>query len=153
MIPIDRVTALAPTRRAFSLFDEFRAFAFKGNVIDLAVGVIIGAAFGKIVDSLVADVFMPFVGVLTGGFNVASQKVHLYGDAELKWGAFLQTVINFLIIGFCMFLVVKGMNHLHQRFLKQEAAKAPVEQTPTEKLLVEIRDLLRSRPGEPAGPG
>jgi len=127
--------------------DEFRKFILRGNVVDLAVGVVIGAAFGKIVESLVADVFMPVVGVLTGGFNVADMRTHLHGDAYLKWGQFLQTVINFVIIGFCMFLVVKGMNKLHQHFLKQEAAAVP-EPTPTEKLLAEIRDLLKVQPGE-----
>lgn len=126
--------------------DEFRKFILRGNVVDLAVGVVIGAAFGKIVDSLVADVFMPVVGVLTGGFNVAGMSAPLYGDAVLLWGKFLQTVINFVIIGFCMFLVVKGMNRLQQHVVKQEAA-APPEPSPTEKLLAEIRDLLREKPG------
>lgn len=128
--------------------DEFRKFILRGNVVDLAVGIVIGAAFGKIVDSLVADLFMPVVGVLTGGFNVAGMSLHLYGDAYLKWGQFLQTVINFVIIGFCMFLVVKGMNRLQQHVLKLEAA-APPEPTPTEKLLTEIRDLLKATPGSP----
>ncbi len=128
-----------------SFLNEFRKFILRGNVVDLAVGVVIGAAFGKIVDSLVADLFMPVIGVLTGGFNVAGMSTHLYGDAHLKWGQFLQTVINFTIIGFCMFLVVKGMNRLQQHVVKQEAA-APPEPTPTEKLLAEIRDLLK-RPG------
>ena len=126
--------------------DEFRKFILRGNVVDLAVGVVIGAAFGKIVDSLVADLFMPVIGVLTGGFNVAGMSTRLHGDAYLKWGQFLQTVINFTIIGFCMFLVVKGMNRLQQHVLKQEAA-APPEPTPSEKLLTEIRDLLKQRPG------
>jgi large conductance mechanosensitive channel len=117
-------------------------------VVDLAVGIVIGAAFAKIVDSLVADVFMPIVGVLTGGFNVSGMQTRLYGDAYLKWGVFLQAVINFVIIGFCLFLVVRGMNALHNRFLKEEAAKAPPEPTPTEKLLTEIRDLLKERKGE-----
>jgi large conductance mechanosensitive channel len=124
--------------------DEFRKFILRGNVVDLAVGVVIGAAFGKIVESLVADIFMPVVGVLTGGFNVAGMSTQLYGDAYLHWGKFLQTVINFLIIGFCMFLVVKGVNRLHQHLLRQEAAAPPPEPTPTEKLLAEIRDVLIS---------
>ncbi len=126
--------------------DEFRKFILRGNVVDLAVGVVIGAAFGKIVDSLVADLFMPVVGVLTGGFNVEGMSAHLYGDAHLKWGRFLQTVINFVIIGFCMFLVVVGMNRLQQHVVKQEAA-APQEPTTAEKLLAEIRDLLKAKPG------
>jgi large conductance mechanosensitive channel len=124
--------------------DEFRKFILRGNVVDLAVGVVIGAAFGKIVESLVADVFMPAVGVATGGFDVSGMRTHLTGDAYLQWGKFLQAVINFVIIGFCMFLVVKGVNRLHQHFLRQEAA-APPEPTPTEKLLAEIRDLLKAK--------
>ena len=125
--------------------DEFKKFILRGNVVDLAVGVVIGAAFGKIVDSLVADIFMPVVGVLTGGLDLGGMSVHLYGDARLYWGKLLQTVVNFLIIGFCMFLVVKGVNALHHRLLKEEAAKAPPEPTPSEKLLAEIRDLLREK--------
>ncbi|MDB5312737.1 MAG: large-conductance mechanosensitive channel protein MscL [Gemmataceae bacterium] len=127
-----------------SFVEEFRKFILRGNVVDLAVGVVIGAAFGKIVDSLVADLFMPVIGLLTGGFNISGQSVQLHGEAYLKWGAFLQTVINFVIIGFCMFLVVKGVNTLHRSFLKEEAAKTP-DPTPTEKLLTEIRDLLKEK--------
>jgi large conductance mechanosensitive channel len=123
---------------------EFKTFILRGNVVDLAVGLVIGAAFGKVVDSLVADLFMPVVGVLTGGLDMTGMSVPMYGDARLYWGKFLQTVLNFVIVGFCMFLVVKGMNELHHRFLKEEAAKPP-EPSSTEKLLVEIRDLLKSR--------
>src|SRR5215208_638120 len=90
-----------------SFFDEFKKFILRGNVVDLAVGIVIGTAFGKIVDSLVKDIFMPLVGVMTGGLDVSSMKVHLYGEAHLAWGSFLQSVINFVIIGFCMFLAVK----------------------------------------------
>jgi large conductance mechanosensitive channel len=125
-------------------FDEFKKFILRGNVVDLAVGIVIGAAFGKIVDSLVADMFMPIIGVMTGGMNLEGMSLHLYGDARLMWGKFLQTVINFTIIGFCMFLVVKGMNEMHKRVLREEAAKPP-EPTASEKLLAEIRDLLKSK--------
>ena len=123
--------------------DEFRKFILRGNVVDLAVGVVVGAAFTKVVDALVADLFMPVVGLATGGFDVSGQRLRLYGDAYLGWGHFLQAVLNFLIVGFCMFLVVKGMNKLHQHFVRQEAATVP-EPTPTEKLLAEIRDLLKA---------
>lgn len=134
--------------RAF--LDEFKKFILRGNVVDLAVGVVIGAAFGKVVDSLVKDVFMPVIGVLTGGLDLSTMRVHLHGDAYLTWGAFLQSIINFVIIGFSMFLVVKGINTLHHRFAVEEAAKAP-EPTPTEKLLAEIRDLLKEKlPERPA---
>lgn len=127
-----------------SFLDEFRRFILRGNVVDLAVGIVIGAAFGKIVESLVADVFMPVVGVLTGGVSVDGLQTRLGGDAYLRWGKFVQAVINFVIIGFCMFLVVKGMNRLQERFRLQEEAK-PAEPAPTEKLLAEIRDLLKER--------
>jgi large conductance mechanosensitive channel len=130
-----------------SFLEEFRKFILRGNVVDLAVGIVIGAAFGKVVDSLVADVFMPVIGVLTGGLNVAGMAVPLYGDAHLRYGAFLQTVLNFVIIGFCLFLVVRGMNRLRDRFDWLDPAQKPAESTPTEKLLAEIRDLLKDRPG------
>ena len=116
--------------------DEFKKFIMRGNVVDLAVGVVIGVAFGAIVDSLVKDLFMPVIGILTGGFDVSGQAF-VYKDSRIGWGRFLQTVINFLIIGFCLFLVVKAMS----RLMRKEDAK-PVEPTPTEKLLAEIRDLL-----------
>ena len=124
-------------------FDEFKKFILRGNVVELAIGVVIGAAFGKVVDSVVGDLFMPVIGVMTGGLSLEGMSAHLHGDARLMWGRFLQTVINFLIIGFCMFLVVKGMNHMHHRFLREEAAKVP-EPTTYEKLLTEIRDLLKA---------
>ena len=134
-----------------SFFAEFKKFILRGNVVDLAVGIVIGTAFGKIVDSLVKDVFMPIVGVMTGGLDVSSMKLHLYGEAHLAWGAFLQAVINFVIVGFCMFLVVKGINTLHKYVLKGEEAKV-VEPTATEKLLTEIRDLLKQNAGPAAPP-
>jgi len=128
---------------------EFKEFAVKGNVVDMAVGVIIGGAFGKIVDSLVKDIFMPVVGLLTGGFDI-SQQVIQYHDAKIAWGSFLQTIITFVIVGWCMFLVVKGMNALHKYVLKDEQSKDAVpEPTPTEKLLAEIRDLLKPKEGQP----
>jgi len=130
-----------------SVLEEFKKFILRGNVVDLAVGVVIGAAFTKVVDSVVADLFMPLVGVLTGGVDVSGMRLHLYGDAYLGWGKFMQSVINFIVIGFCMFLVVKGINALHKYVLREEAA-APPEPTTTEKLLTEIRDLLK----EPTNP-
>ena len=131
-------------------FDEFKKFILRGNVVDLAVGIIIGAAFGKVVDSLVKDVFMPVIGVLTGGLDVSQLRVRLYGDSYLAWGSLVQAIINFVIIGFCLFLVVKGMNALHKRFARDQVDNPP-EPTPSEKLLAEIRDLLKDRlPGPPA---
>lgn len=132
-----------------SIVQEFKKFILRGNVVDLAVGIVIGAAFGKIVDSLVKDIFMPIVGVLTGGFDVSSQKLTLYKDAALGWGNFVQTIITFLIVGWCMFLIVKGMNSLQKRVGEEPKAVLP-EPTPTEKLLAEIRDLLKAKE-EPKG--
>lgn len=134
-----------------TFLDEFKKFILRGNVVDLAVGIVIGTAFGKIVDSLVKDVFMPIIGMLTGGLDVSSMKLHLYGEANLAWGSLLQSVINFVIIGFCMFLVVKGINALHKYVLKNEEEK-PTEPTPTEKLLTEIRDLLKQGAGASTAP-
>ncbi|MDY3552996.1 large-conductance mechanosensitive channel protein MscL [Gemmata sp. JC717] len=135
-----------------SFFEEFKKFILRGNVVDLAVGVVIGTAFGKIVDSLVRDIFMPIVGLLTGGFDVSAQSVTLYKDAKLAWGSFAQTVITFVIVGFCMFLVVKGMNALHKYVLKDDEGAPVVEPTPTEKLLTEIRDLLKQQVTQPPAP-
>ena len=117
---------------------------FRSNVVDLAVGIVIGTAFGKVVDSLVRDIFMPIIGVITGGFDVSGQSLELYKDARLGWGAFIQTIVSFTIVGFCLFLVVKGMNALHKYVLKDEAGKV-VEPTASETLLGEIRDLLKEQ--------
>lgn len=132
-----------------SFFEEFKKFILRGNVVDLAVGIVIGTAFGKVVDSLVKDIFMPVIGVITGGFDVSGQTVTLYKDAKLGWGQFTQTIITFLIVGFCMFLVVKGMNALH-KYLLSDAEANPQELTPTEKLLTEIRDILKEQPPKTA---
>ena len=130
------------------LINEFKKFILRGNVIDLAVGVVIGAAFARIIDSLVADLFMPIVGFITNGVNIAGLST-TYGDVTLRYGNFLQASINFIIIGFCLFLVVKGMNVLQSRMKKEEAAK-PAEPSASEKLLAEIRDLLKQ--STPNGP-
>ena len=130
------------------LINEFKKFILRGNVIDLAVGVVIGASFAKIIDSLVADLFMPIVGFITNGVNIAGLST-TYGDVTLRYGNFLQASINFVIIGFCLFMVVKGMNALQSRMKKEEAAKPP-EPSASEKLLAEIRDLLKQ--SNPNGP-
>ena len=127
------------------MFAEFKKFIMRGNVIDLAVGIVIGVAFTAIVNSLVKDIFMPIIGLLTGGFDISAQTVTLHGDARLGWGAFLQTLINFVLIGFCLFLVVKGMNRLKEKGWIE--APPPPDPTPIEKLLVEIRDLLKQQAG------
>ena len=121
-------------------FKEFKELAMKGNVMDMAVGVIIGGAFGKIVTSLVDDVLMPAIGTLTGGVDFSNLAV-TFGDANLKYGSFIQNIIDFLIIAFCIFLMIKGMNKLSKK--KEEEPAAPAEPSNEEKLLSEIRDLLK----------
>ena len=128
-----------------SFFEEFKKFIMRGNVVDLAVGLVIGAAFTAIVSSMVKDIFMPIIGLITGGFDVSGQTVTLHGDAKLGWGNFVQAIISFTIVGFCMFLVVKGMNKMKEA--KGAEPAPPPEPTPTEKLLGEIRDLLKQQAG------
>ena len=128
------------------LIKEFKEFAVKGNVMDMAVGVIIGGAFGKIVSSLVDDVLMPLVGMLTGNVdftNLAFQIGEGEGAAVLKYGTFIQNVVDFVIVAFCIFLMLKGINKLNRK--KEEPAPEPeAPKGPTqEELLAEIRDLLK----------
>jgi len=136
------------------MLKEFREFAMKGNVVDLAVGVIIGAAFGAIVTSLVGDVIMPLIGAVTGGLDFSNYFTPLskavtatsLADAKkqgavLAWGSFLTLTINFIIIAFVLFLVIRAINTLKR---KEEAAPAaPPKPTPEVELLTEIRDLLK----------
>ncbi len=133
--------------------NEFKEFAVKGNAVDMAVGVIIGGAFGKIVTSIVSDMIMPPIGWLIGGVNFTDLKVTLpsvsIGDetmasATINYGNFLQTLIDFVIIAFCVFLLVKGINKLARRNKKEEAAPAPPQPAAEERLLTEIRDLLKN---------
>jgi large conductance mechanosensitive channel len=121
------------------MFQEFKKFALKGNVLDLAVAVIIGGAFGKIVTSLVQDMIMPIVGLLMGGINFSHLSITV-GKAVIKYGVFIQTVLDFLIISISIFFVVRFFN----RFKKKEEAAAPAVDT-KEELLREIRDLLKER--------
>ena len=128
------------------LFDEFKAFVMRGNVVDMAVGVIIGGAFGKIVTSLVNDIFMPIIGVLIGNVNFSDLQIKLgeplegAEQAAIKYGMFIQEIVNFLIIALCIFMVIKVVNKLQK---KKEEAPAPVpEPTKEEVLLSEIRDAL-----------
>lgn len=136
-----------------SMVQEFKEFAMKGNVVDLAVGVIIGAAFGKIVESLVADVFMPVVGAIVGGLDFSNYFLGLSSavsatslveakkqGAVLAYGNFMTITLNFLIIAFILFLVIKAMNRMKR---KEEAKPAEVAEVPEDvKLLSEIRDIL-----------
>jgi large conductance mechanosensitive channel len=133
--------------RTMSLASEFKEFAMKGNVVDLAVGVIIGAAFGKIVSSLVGDLFMPTLGKLIGGVNFSDLALSLGKDPTgkevlIRYGAFLQTTFDFLIIALVLFLAIKGINQLK----KPPALDGPPPAPPkSEVLLEEIRDLLAKR--------
>ncbi|MDB5146808.1 MAG: Large-conductance mechanosensitive channel [Mucilaginibacter sp.] len=132
-----------------AIVKEFKEFAMRGNVVDLAVGVIIGAAFGKIVTSLVADIIMPPIGMVTGGIDFKDLKyvlkpaVDKTPETAINYGLFINNVIDFLIVAFCIFLIVKGINTLKK---KEEAAPAaPPEPTKEELLLTEIRDLLAKK--------
>jgi large conductance mechanosensitive channel len=135
-----------------AMLEEFKKFAMRGNVVDLAIAVIIGVAFGAVVNSLVADILMPVIGAVTGGLDFSNYFIRLSSNvtadslaearkqgAVLAWGNFLTLVINFIIIAWVLFLVVKLMN----RLLRAEAPKAPGP-TKQEELLTEIRDLLKS---------
>ncbi len=138
------------------MWKEFKEFAFKGNVLDMAIGVIIGGAFGKIVTSLVNDVFMPAIGMLTGGVNFSTLKlvmspaeVNAAGEvvkeeAAILYGSFVQNVIDFLLIAICIFIFVKLISKMHRKKVEEpvvEVAAAPT----TEELLTEIRDLMKCR--------
>jgi large conductance mechanosensitive channel len=135
------------------MLKEFREFAMKGNVVDLAVGVIIGAAFGSIVTSLVGDVIMPIIGAITGGLDFSNYFTPLskavtasnLADAKkqgavLAWGNFLTLTLNFIIVAFVLFVVIRFMNQLKR---KDEAAPSPAKPSREEELLTEIRDLLK----------
>jgi len=132
-----------------SMMKEFKQFAMRGNVVDMAVGIIIGVAFGKIVSSLVNDVIMPPIGLLMGGVDFSSFMITLkqaMGDVPavtLNYGVFINTVIDFVIVAFAIFLVIKGMNRMKKK--EEEAPAAPPAPTKQETLLAEIRDLLKTR--------
>ncbi len=139
--------------------NEFKQFAMRGNVLDMAVGVIIGGAFGKIVSSVVDDIIMPPIGWLIGGVNFSDLKVTLpsveviAGEklqaATINYGNFLQTTLDFLIVAFCVFLLIKVVNKVTAKKEEEKPAEAPKapELTQEEKLLAEIRDLLKEQKG------
>ena len=124
-----------------SIFSEFKAFAMRGNVIDLAVGVVIGGAFGAIVASLVGDVIMPLLGVLTGGLDFSGLS-YTVGDASIAYGKFIQAIFTFIIVAFAIFLFIKGLNATKKKEVEAPAAPAPPSKE--EILLAEIRDLLKA---------
>ena len=131
------------------MMQEFREFAVKGNALDLAVGVVVGAAFGKIVSSLVNDVIMPPIGLLLGGMDFSSlaitlrEKTDAAAAVQLKYGVFINSIIDFVIIAFAIFLFVKGINSLQRK--KEEPEPAPAAPPAEVLLLTEIRDELRRR--------
>lgn len=121
-----------------SFFNDFKAFAMRGNVVDLAVAVIIGTAFGKIITSLVDGIVMPLIGLLLGGIDISAKKFVL-GHAVVKWGLFLQSIIDFTIIAFAIFILIRVIATLHKK-------EKPSKEIPPEiALLTEIRDLLKNR--------
>lgn len=130
------------------LLDEFREFALKGNVLDMAIGIIIGGAFGTIVSSLVKDVIMPPIGMVLGGVDFSDIKIPLRAAeagreaVTMNIGVFLNNVISFVIIAWAVFMLVKGVNMLRQRFEKEQAAAPPPPTPPSEQYLKEIRDAL-----------
>ena len=132
-----------------SMLTEFKDFAMRGNVVDMAVGIVMGGAFGKIVSSFVADVLMPPIGILLGGVDFSDLVVTLKSATDgaeavtLRYGTFIQTVVDFLIIAFAIFLVVKAMNTVIKK--KDEAPPPPPAPSKEEQLLTEIRDALRAR--------
>ena len=148
------------------MFKEFKQFAMQGNVVDLAVGIVIGAAFGVIVSSVVQDVIMPVVGLLTGGLDFSQRFVLLHdgvppgpyatvaaakaaGAATLNYGLFINAVVNFAIVAFALFMVVKAMNAARRPKKAEAVVVAPPAPSAEEKLLTEIRDLLRSGAARP----
>lgn len=127
------------------MIEEFKQFIMRGNVIDMAVGIIVGAAFTAIVNSLVGDILTPIIGILTGGIDFSGLSVNV-GDAEVKYGAFIQAVINFLIISFVIFMLVKGINTASSKLEKeQEAEEAVAEPSEEVQLLTQIRDELAKK--------
>ncbi len=128
------------------LIKEFKEFALKGNVVDMAVGVIIGSAFGSIVSSLVDDILMPVLGIFTGGVDFSNLAVQLGADNSLNYGNFIQSIINFLIIALAIFGMIKVMNTATAKLSKKQEEEEAAPAGPTqEELLAEIRDLLKEK--------
>jgi len=150
MNPLKKVSAMESTKKAFSLFDEFKNFAFKGNVIDLAIGVIIGGAFGKIVDSLVKHIIMPLVSLIMPGQQGYLGWKLVIGAKEIPYGLFIGEVVNFLIVALALYIFIVKFLGWIMKSKKEEVAEeaaAPAPLTKDQELLVEIRDLLKQNQG------
>lgn len=145
MDPIKNLPSLDPRKTAYSLYDEFKSFAFKGNVIDLAVGVIIGAGFGKIIDSLVKHLIMPLVSSITPGEQGYLEWKWVINGKEVPYGLFLGEVVNFSIVALVLFFFIVKLLGWFMKFRKEEA-KDPPPLTKDQELLAEIRDLLKKGP-------
>ena len=126
------------------MWSEFKSFAMRGNIMDLAIGVVIGGAFGKIVTSLVEDIIMPLVGLLLGGLDFSGLAV-TFGDAHIKYVSFIQTIVNFFIISFSIFIVIRTIGKLRRKKEAEEEAEEAEETDQQTELLTEIRDLLKQR--------
>ncbi len=142
MDPLKKLAGLDATKKASSLFEEFKKFAFKGNVVDLAIGVIIGAAFGAIVKSLVEDIIMPLIGLILPGNKGYEGWAWQVGDKVIPYGKFLGAVVNFLLVALVLYLfIVKFLGWIMKS--RQEQAAEPAPPTKDQELLMEIRDLLK----------
>ncbi|MGY3836028.1 large conductance mechanosensitive channel protein MscL [Bacillus atrophaeus] len=129
------------------MWKEFKTFAMRGNIVDLAIGVVIGGAFGKIVTSLVNDIIMPLVGLLLGGLDFSGLSF-TFGNAVVKYGSFIQTIVNFLIISFSIFIMIRTLNKLRRKKEAEEEAEEEAADA-QEELLKEIRDLLKQQTRSP----
>jgi large conductance mechanosensitive channel len=148
MEPLKELAALGATKKASSLFEEFKKFAFKGNVVDLAIGVIIGAAFSAIVKSLVEDIIMPLIGLLLPGDKGYEGWAWHVGDRTIPYGKFVGAVVNFLLVALVLYIfIVKFLGWVMRS--RQEQAAAPAPPTKDQELLREIRDILKQRAAEP----
>jgi large conductance mechanosensitive channel len=148
MAPLKDLAALGATKKAASLFEEFKKFAFKGNVVDLAIGVIIGAAFGAIVKSFVDDIIMPLIGLVVPGDKGYEGWAWHVGDKVIPYGKFLGAVVNFLIVALVLYVfIVKFLGWVMKS--REEQVTVPAPPTKDQELLMEIRDLLKQRSAEP----
>jgi large conductance mechanosensitive channel len=145
---------MSTKEKSKGFFKEFKDFAMRGNVIDLAVGVVIGGAFGKITSSIVNDIIMPLISMITGGIDFSQWKIvlkqavvengeEIAAAVSINYGTLISTILDFIIIAFAVFCMIKGLNSLHRK--KEEAPAAPPEPSAEEKLLTEIRDLMKEK--------